>query len=486
MDRRKYTDDNFKNVLEGYGYTYISGKYINTLSKFKCYDKDGYIVYPCFDKIENDKKLPRRFHKSNPDVIYNIKHYLNIHPECECIYVSGEYINSRSILVFKCKCGNLFKTTFDSVRQRKKTKCDECTGYSKNLTFEQIKNNLKEKGFYLIVDKNDFKGITLSPLTCIDDEGYLYDVVYDQVLNDHFPFPIAKSNKYSIQNINTFLRKNTNGQYICLSTEYNGKKDKLKLKHLKCGREFQNSWGNISRKRCLDSISDNKTGAKCPHCECSQLESTHALVLKQVWLHEHPDTIVEDRSCINPNTNCSLPTDIVNHRLKIAIEIQSWFHDSQSQKKKDKIKETFWKSIGYNFYAIDHRDYSILEMIQVFFPDICEIPNYIDLSYSNKIDETKIQELLNKGYSVKECAELLNYKSHTIYDAIGAGKITYPEDYHRMDHSPVIQYDLENNFIAEYTTIEEAISTTGIKYISSALCNGRHYSGGYNWYYKYK
>lgn len=489
IDKRSHKDENIIELLKQYGYTYISGKYKNSHSKFRCYDKEGYIVYPCFDKLEHTTKQPIRFHKSNPDVIYNIQHYLELHKEnCKCTYVSGKYENSKSILTFRCECGNLFQTSFNSVRQGHKIKCDICSGYTKNLIYDDIKNNLSIHGFYLQVKESDFKGITLSPLTCLDNNGYLYDVIYNQIMNKSYPFPIAKSNKYSIQNINTFLNKNTNGEYICLSEHFKNRDERLLIKHLKCGRTFYNSWNNINRKRCLseDNLSTNKTGAKCPHCECNQLESTHALVLKQVWLHEFPDTVVEDKSCVNPDTNHPLPTDIVNHNQKIAIEIQSWFHDFEGQKQKDKIKEKYWKSIGYNFYAVDQRDYTVLEMIQLFFPDIQSVPSYIDLDYSNKIDEQKVQILLNQGYSVSDCENMLGYTKHRIYDAIHYGKITYPQNYRRRDYSPVIQFDKNGNFIAEYSTIKEAIDATGAKHISSALCSGRHCSGGYNWYYKYK
>ena len=108
------------------------------------------------------------------------------------------------------------------------------------------------------------------------------------------------------------------------------------------------------------------------------------------------------------------------------------------------------------------------------------------MSYSNKIDEIKIQALLNEGNSVKEVATKLKYNPHTIYDAIGAGKITYPENYQRKDWSPVLQYDLNGNFLNEYPTIKNAMDETGVKNISSTLFNGRHFSGGYNWYYKNK
>lgn len=486
MDRRKYTNDDFKEALLNYGFIYISGEYINANSKFKCYDTDGYIVYPCFDKLENANKFPSKFHKSNPDVIFNIKHYLTLHPECNCSYVSGEYINKKSNLVFKCNCGNTFVTTFEKIINGKKRKCDKCKPiYTRNLSFEQIRSNLLKRGFYLLVSENEFKGVTLTKLKCEDENGYVYDIVYDQIMRSENvkPLHVSFSNIYSIYNINLYLKKYTNGQYECLSSEYTS--DKLLFRHVKCGRVFHNTWKNISKNRYLNSLTSNKTGLRCPYCEGIQTESLHASILKQVWLHEVPGTIVEERSCINPQTNCALPTDIVNHEKMIAIEIQSWFHDFEEQKEKDLIKKTFWESKKYSFYAIDHRNYSILEMVQIFFPYLKEIPSYVNLSYS-KLDIFRIQELLNNGLTVKEISNNLGISSHRIYDAKKSGKIIYPSNYIRGDYSPVIQCDLNDNYIAEYPSIAEAKRQTGIKYISETLCSGKHFCSGYNWYYKKK
>ena len=55
-DRRKYTKENFIDALKSYGYEYIDGEYENVCSKLKCYDGEGYIVYPCFDKLEHSLK----------------------------------------------------------------------------------------------------------------------------------------------------------------------------------------------------------------------------------------------------------------------------------------------------------------------------------------------------------------------------------------------------------------------------------------------
>ena len=289
------------------------------------------------------------------------------------------------------------------------------------------------------------------------------------------------SNPYTIYNINIYLEKYTNGKYECISDSYTGSRSNLKFVHKTCGTIFENKWTNVHKERYLNKLCENKTGAMCPFCEASQLESMHALILKQVWIHEHSDTIVEDRSCINPNTNCSLPTDIVNHRLKIAIEIQSWFHDFDDQKEKDKIKKDYWINAGYNFYAIDHRDYSVLEMIQLFFPKYNCIPNYINFEYSNKVNYIKAQKLLDSGLKVSDVAKQIGCSKHQIYDAIQHGNVCYPENYTRADFTPVVQLDTNFNYLNEFETIKDAILSTGCKNISAALSSKSHFSGGFFW-----
>jgi hypothetical protein len=212
----------------------------------------------------------------------------------------------------------------------------------------------------------------------------------------------------------------------------------------------------------------------------------HAKVLKQIWLHEKPDTIVEDKSCINPITHRPLPTDIVNHNDKIAIEVQSWFHEKKEQKNKDKIKRDFWVQKEYKFYALDIREYSVIKMIQIFFPYISNLPEYLDLEYSNSINDYKLQMLLDQKLPISAIVKSMNVNKHQIYDAIGCGRVKYPENYPFENIRPVIQLSLDNEFICEYESIAQASRSTGILHgnLVSCLCDNRHYCGGYLWYYK--
>ena len=174
MDRRKY-NNNFRDVLLEYGYKYIDGEYINATSKFRCYDEDGYIVYVCFNKLENSLKKPRRFHISNDYSVYNIKHFLEEHSEeYGCTYYSGKYINSKSNLTFKCLCGNLFDTTFNNIRSFHKVKCRKCSRYNNYLPYDEVKNNLSKKGYFLDIDKEEFNGICNTNLISHDEDGFKY------------------------------------------------------------------------------------------------------------------------------------------------------------------------------------------------------------------------------------------------------------------------------------------------------------------------
>ena len=73
---KKRTNDEAKEILLSYGYIQLD-KYTSSRSPIKCNDLDGYIVYPVLYRLYDGKK-PLRFHKSNPDTIENINHYIKI------------------------------------------------------------------------------------------------------------------------------------------------------------------------------------------------------------------------------------------------------------------------------------------------------------------------------------------------------------------------------------------------------------------------
>lgn len=350
-----------------------------------------------------------------------------------------------------------------------------------SYSYSHVKDNLKECGYYLDTKEEDYKGVTTCNLLCHDDNGYKYDLVYDSTIRGVKPRVVAKCNPYVIYNINNFLKINGK-EFTCISdkAEYQSKKSLLSFVCNRCGEVIKKSWNNVLRKR--DNY-ETTVCINCPNCD-GRTESLHALILKQVFSFYYPDTIEEDKSCINPITGKIMPTDIVNHRLKIAIEIQSQWHDFADHKAKDKFKKEYWVNRGYKFYDPDIRDYTPLQMCQLFF-NIQELPNFINYDYKNKLNIKEIQEMLNSGKNVHEIAQILDINPHRIYDAIYSKKLNYPDNYISGSYTQVECYDINWKFLKKYNSIKEAAEELQIEAskITSCLFKKRSTCCGYNWKY---
>lgn len=480
----RYTFEQAKEIINSRGYTILQDEpeHFNCKSILECMDSEGYYVFVTLDKIINrPNQAFRRFHTGNPRTIDNINIFAeknNIKTRC----ISTEYIDINTPLQFCCECGNVFSTSLDNFKWFHKVKCDKCTGYNAHKTFIDIKDDLQRKGYNLIIDEKNYKGITLTDLICTDKLGYKYSIKYNAVMSGKKPETFHPCNPFTLYNINLFLELQQL-PFECISQTFEYACNDLEFKCKRCGEIVKQRWQYIYKK----GIRNGKQAVgilNCPYCD-GRIESVHALVLKQMFLHNYPDTIVEDKTYRNPLTNKIAPTDIVNHRLKIAVEIQSQWHDSPDAQIKDKLKKEFWVNSGYKFYALDIRDYTILKMCQVFF-GVTELPDYINFEYSNKLNLKEAQQNLDNGLSVLETADVMGVDAHRIYDALGCNKLHYPDNYIPTCWSPVVQFDLYGNYLNEYISISKASEETKIPSgnISSCLLDNRHFCGNYLWYYK--
>lgn len=342
--------------------------------------------------------------------------------------------------------------------------------------YNEVKNNLKERGIILDVPEEEFNGVTLTKLHCHNDEGYKFIVIYDNIMRGQSVRVFDHRNPYAKENMNLLLDR-SNMPFECTGDVNVNDKTPIKFRCKRCGEIMYYPWDKM-RAICKKEFKSHKI---CPNCDCHK-ESLHSSVLKQMFLHEHPDTSVENKSFRNERTGKICPTDIVNHRLKIAIEVQSEWHDKDETCMKDAEKMLYWINRGYSFYSPDIRDFSVLEMCQLFFK-IDKIPPYINMTYSDVIDARSVQLLLDRGYNVVEIEYLGVCKRHQVYDAVKSGKVYYPKNYIRPDYTPVIQFDMQWNPIGEYNTIKEAAISNGLneKNISGALRSKSNKYGGFYW-----
>lgn len=347
-------------------------------------------------------------------------------------------------------------------------------------TYEHIKKTLETYGLFLRILPEDYHKASLSKLFVEDQYGFKYVVAYNSIVrNKHgilYKGRVHKGNPFAINNINNYL-KLWGSPFICISNNYINNNQDLEFRCLRCGKIIVKTWRNVRN----PLTGGNRRPISCDNCD-KRYESLHASVLKQVFIHEYPDTIVEDRSFRSQSTDKIRPTDIVNHRLKIAIEIQSQWHDFRDARLKDDEKRVFWESLGYQFFTPDIRDYTVLEMCQLFF-DLNEIPLYVNQNYGSCVNAKVVQELLNAGLDITSICNTTGYTRHQIYDAKKTGKINYPRYYHNRHLCPIEQYSAEWEYIATYPSIKVAAESVGTnpKNISSQLAHNRTYCAGYNW-----
>ena len=132
----------------------------------------------------------------------------------------------------------------------------------KRITYEDIKNRMKEKGLEIIegsyTDFNHEWYVT-------DENGYKLRCVKSTYYNDAIPFFVDKKNKYVVENIKTFL-KNNNYKCELISEEFKANMSPLKFKCLLCGKDFTRTWNDISQKcpekccqECSKKIRSEKT-----------------------------------------------------------------------------------------------------------------------------------------------------------------------------------------------------------------------------------
>ena len=480
-----YTKEKLQESLINLGLTMKEDTFTTVTKGFVAFTKEGYKVVVKPDNLIN-KKHPRVFSKTNPYTIENIKTYIK-NNELEVDLISEEYLGNSIKMRWKCSCGREYLSSWNNFLHGAH-KCPECSrtqaSEKRRVSFEEIVRTVSNRGYSLIEYNENFT-VYDQKIILMDKDGYKYILSWGHFKNGQEPRRFYVGNPYTIENINLFLKLTNREDYVCIDKQYYGNDKLLKIKHDKCGKIFEATLLDLQGQTV--SSGKYRYTKKCPFCDKRKTESIHASILKQVWIHECPSTIVEDKTCINIRTNRALPTDIVNHDLKIAIEIQSQWHDSDRRKTIDRYKKQFWIDKGYQFYDPDIREYSYLELVQLFFPSITELPNYIDYNYGDTLDCEKVQKFLDDGWSLRQVSECLNVNKGTIQAAINNKKITLPKDYkykHKMKRK-IVHLSHDGKYIETFESLKEA-DLKGYKSgtVIRVLKGKQEFSYGDKWMYE--
>ncbi|HBV85313.1 MAG TPA: hypothetical protein DEF42_01260 [Desulfosporosinus sp.] len=169
----------------------------------------------------------------------------------------------------------------------------------------------------------------------------------------------------------------------------------------------------------------------CLKCSHSANESLMAIALKQLFKHYYPKTEWECDLGFRGKFGGVSPYDIYVPELNLVVECQSQYHDDSEHRELDLMKRRYALDKGYLYKEIDHRNISVLEAIQQFFPELNEVPDYVDLTknVTRSWSLERAQELLNKGFSYKDVSEAVNTRKQSIASAVMKRQLVMPVGY---------------------------------------------------------
>lgn len=139
--------ESVKTRVKNAGFLPLFDTYENSLQKLKVMNKDGYILETLLSNINNingDNIVT----PTNSYSIFNIKKFIKDN-NYTCELLSENYKNKNTKLKLRCQCGNIFYTTWNSLKNQHVYRCRKCSGTQSfyELQTEEwlIENNYKYK-----------------------------------------------------------------------------------------------------------------------------------------------------------------------------------------------------------------------------------------------------------------------------------------------------------------------------------------------------
>lgn len=368
------------------------------------------------------------------------------------------------------------------------TKCKKCLGHDK--TTEEYIAELESLGIgVMLADGETYINSTTKINHICPKCGKAWKSTPDNVLNGR-----KSCKKCSGKELKTTkwyldqLDKLEIGVVLKEGEEYRGTEEKIIHICSSCGREWYVTPHNVL---------SNKV-RMCDECSANLSDSIYAIVMKQISRYYHGDSITwEDNSCVYKGQ--TLSTDIVNHKDKWVIEINGSHHYEvdyhtkltanrrgttpeealDEQQNRDKIKKLFWESKGYKVHSVDIRNKTVLEVVQIHYPQMEEIPSWVDLSgWRTKFnwDMEKAQSLLDEGKTYRQVAELIGIDYSVISVNITRGNLVKPKCYKRkLARRTLWSVEVVQNLLNEGKTYQQIIDSLGItmSMLTHAIYDGR-------------
>jgi len=270
-----YTLEVIREIVRNKGFELLSEEYKDNKTKLTLRDSDGYLYYAPLVSFTVKIRNPRRFDKNNIYTLYNINLWLSkTIPYFELI--SDKYIDSNTNLILKDKDGYLYTALLGNL-------LNNHIPYKFDVDNQYTLNNIR---LFLKLNLNDFSLADETykrkkhKITLHDKDGYYYQSFLKDLENGCLPQKFHSSNKFTINNINLWLKIN-NKNFELLSEKYIDNRHKLIWQCLSenCGEIFDMNLRDILYSNC-----------GCPYCAGIRVGLSNCLATKNPELAKewHP------------------------------------------------------------------------------------------------------------------------------------------------------------------------------------------------------
>src|SRR5574344_210129 len=242
--------ETIKNILNDFDIEMVSDEFKGVKAKYKFKCKKGHEFEKTLSSLMKYKKCPKC---SKGFLTYD--EVVEITKENGCELISKEYINVKTPMEFKCKCGNHFVKSFASFKRS--AKCKDC--YKKSITWniigvDKLRKDISNFGAELLSEgflvKKDIVKIKCK---C----GNIYE---DKILNaERRDYECLGCRKNKATQKHIMNKEEISNYFKQYGVEYiSGTHDKLnysifKLKCKNCGELYEqklNSFKNSEHKTC--------------------------------------------------------------------------------------------------------------------------------------------------------------------------------------------------------------------------------------------
>jgi very-short-patch-repair endonuclease len=294
-----------------------------------------------------------------------------VNDNSDCTLLSTEFKTAKTTMLFKCKCGNKFETTFERFRLRNKRQCNDCGLKNQldkqSLSFEDIKKFIEENSECILLSGNYVNTKTKLKLKCkcgkIFYKSFEKFKTKNKMCKECSYEEISKSQIFDYEFVKLYV-ESKNCELV--SKQYQSCQDILEIK-CSCGELYKTTFSDFK----------NDNQIRCKRCtnKMSKGEIIIENYLRENDMKYEPQYTFDDLKAVNNRQKLKFDFAVfVDNRLFCLIEFDGKQHSQSVDyfggeealkvlQENDNRKNEYCKTKGFKLIRIPYKHLKNLNSI---------------------------------------------------------------------------------------------------------------------------